>query len=198
VVAQNDQDLAAERGLSSFDRRHLLTADWLVELPIGPGRKWLREGALASLLGGWVWSGTLTWQSGTPFTARVLGDFGDVARGVNGTLRANVTGEPVTVSDPSVGRWFNPAAFVIPPGDSFGDAGRNTVIGPGSFLVNMTLIKNISLGRPRTLSLRLLATNVFNTPPLLGIDTVLNSPTYGQVVQVGSMRSIQFQTRLRF
>ena len=94
VVAQNDQDLEAERGLSSFDRRHRLTADWLVELPVGPGRKWLREGTLASVLGGWVWSGSLTAQSGAPFTARVLGDFADVSRGVNGTLRADVTGRP--------------------------------------------------------------------------------------------------------
>ena len=198
VVAQNDQDLKAERGLSSFDRRHLLAADWQLELPIGPGRKWLREGALASIIGGWVWSGTATWQSGTPFTARVVGDFGDVSRGVNGTLRANVTGQPVVIASPTTAQWFNTGAFSVPPGDSFGDVGRNTVEGPSSFLVNMTLIKNISLGRPRTLSLRVQANNVFNTPPFVGIDTVVNSPTYGQVVQVGSMRQVQLQMRFRF
>ena len=198
VVAQNDQDLAAERGLSSFDRRHVLTADWLLELPIGPGRKWLREGVLASVIGGWVWSGNATLQSGTPFTARVLGDYADVARGVNGTLRANVTGEPVAVAAPTIERWFNTGAFVQPPLGSFGDAGRNTIIGPSTYLVNMGLIKNISLGRPRTLSIRVQANNVFNTPPLIAIDTAVNSPTYGQVVQAGSMRSIQIQTRFRF
>jgi len=198
VVAQNDQDLPAERGLSSFDRRHNLAADWIVELPVGPGRKWLREGALASLLGGWVWSGTASLQSGTPFTARVLGDYSDVARGVNGTLRADLTGEAIAIADPTVARWFNTAAFTVPPTGSFGDAGRNTVIGPGMFLVNMGLIKNVDLGRPRTLSIRVQANNVFNTPPLIGIDTVVNSPTFGQVVQVGSMRSIQIQTRFRF
>ena len=198
VVAQNDQDLAAERGLSSFDRRHVLSADWLLELPIGPGRKWLREGVLASVIGGWVWSGTATFQSGTPFTARVLGDFTDVARGVNGTLRANVTGEGVPIASPSIADWFNTGAFVAPPPGTFGNAGRNTIIGPSTYLVNMSLIKNIALGRPRTLSIRVQATNVFNTPPLLAIDTVVNSPTYGEVVQAGSMRSVQLQTRFRF
>jgi len=198
VVAQNDQDLGAERGLSSFDRRHVFSADWLLELPIGPGRKWLREGVLASVIGGWVWSGTAVLQSGSPFTARVVGDYADVARGVNGTLRANVTGQAVLVSDPTIERWFNTGAFVAPPLGSFGDVGRNTVIGPATYLVNMGLIKNISLGRPRTLSIRVQANNVFNTPPLLVIDTVVNSPTYGQVVQAGSMRSIQIQTRFRF
>jgi hypothetical protein len=198
MVAQNDQDLAAERGLSSFDRRHRLSADWLLELPIGPSRKWLREGALASVVGGWVWSGTLTLQSGTPFTARVVGSFTDVAQGVNGTLRANVTGEAVVFPDPTIDRWFNPGAFVAPPLGSFGDAGRNTVIGPDTFVVNMGLIRNVDLGRPRTLSIRVQATNVFNTPPLLAIDTVVNSPTYGRVVQAGSMRSVQLQARFRF
>jgi hypothetical protein len=198
VVAQDDQDLAAERGLSSFDRRHVFTANWLLELPIGPGRKWLQDGVLASVLGGSVWSGTAVLQSGTPFTARIVGDYADVARGVDGTLRANVTGEAVSVADPTIQRWFNTGAFVEPPLGSFGDAGRNTVIGPRTYLVNMGLIKNISLGRPRTLSIRVQASNVFNTPPLLAIDTVVNSPTYGQVVQAGSMRSIQIQTRVRF
>lgn len=103
VVAQNDQDLAAERGLSSFDRRHNVAADWTLELPVGPARKWLREGALGSVIGGWVWSGNATLQSGTPFTARVVGNFGDVARGVNGTLRANVTGADVSAADPGGG-----------------------------------------------------------------------------------------------
>jgi len=117
---------------------------------------------------------------------------------VNGTLRANVTGQGVTLADPSTASWFNTGAFVVPPPGTFGDAGRNTVIGPGMVLVNMSLIKNIALGRPKTLSIRIQANNVFNTPPLTGIDTVVNSPTYGQVVQVGSMRSIQIQTRFRF
>ena len=197
-MAQDDQDLAAERGLSSFDRRHVFSADWLLELPIGPGRKWLREGVLASVIGGWVWSGTAVLQSGTPFTARIVGDYADVARGVNGTLRADVTGEAVPVADPTIERWFNTGAFVQPPLGSFGDAGRNTIIGPRTCLVNMGLIKNISLGRPRALSIRVQANNVFNTPPLLAIDTVVNSPTYGQVVQAGSMRSVQFQARVRF
>jgi trimeric autotransporter adhesin len=198
VVAQDDQDLAAERGLSSFDRRHILSADWLLELPIGPGRKWLREGVLASVIGGWVWSGSATLQSGTPFTARIVGNYGNVAQGVNGTLRADVTGVSVPLSDPSVASWFNTGAFVVPPPGTFGDAGRNTVIGPNTYLVNMSLIKNIALGRPRTLSIRVQANNVFNTPQFMGIDTVVNSPTYGQVVQVGSMRSVQIQTRFRF
>ena len=46
VVAQNDQDLDAEWGLSSFDRRHQLAADMSFELPFGPNRRWLNGGGL--------------------------------------------------------------------------------------------------------------------------------------------------------
>jgi hypothetical protein len=198
VVAQDDTNLEAERGRSSFDRRHRFAGDFLVELPWGPGRKWLREGPLSSLLGGWVWNGNVAIESGAPFTARVQGDVADVSRGVNGTLRANVTGASISLANPTTKQWFNPAAFAVPAFGTFGDAARNTITGPGTFLVNMGLIKNFSLGRPRVLSFRVQATNVFNTPQFISIDTTVNSPTYGQVVRVGNMRTVQFQTRFRF
>ena len=197
VVAQNDLDLAAERGRSSFDRRHRLAADFLLELPFGAGRRWLQKGLGAALLGGWTWNGTATIQSGPPFTARVLGDFSDVAGGVNGTLRANVTGEPVELGDPGPGRWFNTAAFTVPEAGAFGDAGRNTITGPGTLLFNMGLTRNVPLGGNKTLSIRVQANNVFNTPQFTAIDTVVNSPSFGQVLSTGPMRSLQVQLRFR-
>jgi hypothetical protein len=197
VVAQNDLDLAAEAGRSSFDRRHRLEADYLIELPFGPGRRWLHYGIGAALLGGWMWNGTATIQSGPPFTARVLGDYADVSRGVNGTLRADVTGEEVALAGPTPELWFNTAAFVAPPLGDFGDAGRNTITGPGTFLFNMGLTRDVRLGGERSLSIRVQAQNVFNTPQFTAIDTVVNSPTYGQVTATGSMRSVQFQLRFR-
>src|SRR5205814_6760429 len=76
VVAQNDQDLAAERGLSSFDQRHRLTADYTYELPFGTDRRWANRGWPATIFSGWVWNGNVQLASGTPYTARVLGAFG--------------------------------------------------------------------------------------------------------------------------
>jgi hypothetical protein len=39
---------------------------------------------------------------------------------------------------------------------------------------------------------------VLNTPVWGSIDTVVNSPTFGQVVSVRSMRSVQFVLRMNF
>ncbi|MGI9101995.1 MAG: TonB-dependent receptor domain-containing protein [Terriglobales bacterium] len=199
VVAQNDQDLAAERGLSSFDQRHRLTADYVYEFPLGTNKRWLGAGGtLAHIFGDWQWSGNFSLASGFPFTARVLGAFFDVASGVNGTLRANMTGQPIALADPSVAEWFNTAAFTPPPPGQFGDAGRNTIIGPRTWAVNMALAKTINLGETKNLELRWQANNVFNTPQFTGLDTVVNSRTFGQVITAGAMRRMTLLARFRF
>ena len=200
VVAQNAADLAAERGLSSFDQRHRFVADYLIELPFGREKRWLsNKSVLRDLFGDWQWSGDWTIASGLPFTPRVLGSFTDVSGGTNGTVRANlVPGQPIALPNPSIGEWFNTAAFAVPPAGEFGDAGRNSIEGPGSMVFDMAFTKVIPLGDVRVLELRAQATNVFNTPQFTSIDTIVNSPSFGQVISVGSMRRIQMQARFRF
>lgn len=198
VVAQNDRDLEAERGLSSFDQRHRFAGDFTFELPFGPNRRWFPAGTAAALLGGWQLNGSVQFASGTPFTARVLADAADVARGTNGTLRANYDGAPIAINDPSAALFFNTAAFSIPPEGAFGNAGRDTIIGPGTSVLNLGVTRNILFGQARALSIQVLATNLFNTVQFATIDTVVNSPTFGEVTSVRPMRRIQLLVRFRF
>jgi hypothetical protein len=199
VVAQNDLDLAAERGLSSFDQPHRLSVNYSYELPFGENRHFLATNNFVShILADWQLAGNFTFASGLPYTARVLNSISDVSSGVNGTLRASLTGQPISLSDPSLGEWFNTAAFVAPPSGQYGDAGRNTIRGPHQFGLNMSLSKNIQLGDVRGLELRVAANNVFNTPQYTRIDTVVNSRTFGQVVGVGSMRKLTLFARFHF
>jgi uncharacterized membrane protein YgcG len=199
VVAQNAFDLAAERGLSSFDQRHKFTADYLWELPLGQNKHWFSEkGPLRDVFGEWQWSGDWTIASGLPFTPRILGNYSDVNRGTNGTLRPNTTGQPISLPNPSVSEWFNTAAFVLPPAGQFGDASRNSIIGPGALLFDMAMTRLVPVRDNRTLELRISASNVFNRPQFTSIDTTVNSPTYGQVTAAGSMRTIQLTARFRF
>jgi hypothetical protein len=120
VVAQDDRNLAAERGLSSFDRRHLVTGDLTFELPFGPNRRWLnKDGTLASVLRDWSLSANFTAESGTPFTARLVGAASDVARGTNGTLRANYTGADIGSRTPRCCTSSTPARSPrLPPAHS--------------------------------------------------------------------------------
>ncbi|HLH05940.1 MAG TPA: TonB-dependent receptor [Terriglobales bacterium] len=200
VVAQNDLDLAAERGLSSFDQRQRFTGDYTVDLPFGEGRKWLASpGPLNRIFGDWEWSGTFTIASGFPYSARVLGNFSDVARGTNGTLRADlVPGQAISIPNPTINEWFNTGAFVVPPAGQFGNSGRNIIIGPGTHQFNMSLSKDFPIREMMGFEVRSDMTNIFNTPQFTAIDTTVNSPTFGHVISVGNMRTITFSTRFRF
>ncbi len=199
VVAQNDLDLAAERGLSSFDQRHRANIDYTIELPFGTNKRWLSTGnAAAKVLGDWTIQGGMSARSGSPFTPRVIGSFADVAGGVNGTLRANITGQPIALDDPSVLLFFNTGAFVAPPSGQFGNARRNSITGPGAVTFDFSLNKNIPLKDTRAVDFRFQVNNALNHVNYTGIDAVVNSPSFGRVVSVGSMRRIQFNTRFRF
>jgi hypothetical protein len=211
TVAQNPFNLAAERGLSAFDQRHRFVADYLIELPFGHDKRWLtNKSVLRDLLGDWQWSGDWTIASGLPFSPQVIGNFGEVNSGTNGTLRPFLTGQPITLQNPSVKEWFNTAAFCVPNSSNpqlqctfpvsgqFGDAGRDSIEGPGMMVFDMAFTKVIPLGDVRVLEFRAQATNIFNTPQFTAIDTNVGSPSFGQVTSVGSMRQIQMQARFRF
>jgi hypothetical protein len=199
VVAQNDQDLAAEWGLSSFDRRQQLTADFSAELPFGANKHWLHDGgAWAALFGDWRASATFSLLSGTPLTPRVSGDAADVSRGTNGTLRADYDGEAIALAHPTIDEFFNSSAFSIPPPGAFGTAERNIIIGPGSRLVNGQVSRDIHMGGTKTMTIQLTGTNLLNAVNYAIVDAVVNSPTFGQVLSVRPMRSLQFNFRFRY
>ena len=199
VVAQDDRNLDAEWGRSSFDRTHQLSADTAIELPFGPNRPWLNNGGpWGALLSNWRISTTFVWQSGTPYTPRIVGAAADVARGTNGTLRADYNGEPIDISDPTIDRFFNTGAFTVPAQGTFGTASRNIIIGPGSRLLNAQLARDVRLGGNRVISLQVNANNLLNLVNYAAIDTTVNSPTFGQVLSVRPMRTLQLSVRFRF
>jgi outer membrane receptor protein involved in Fe transport len=213
VVVQNPFDLPAERGLSSFDQRHKFNGSWMYDVPFGDNHRFLQAGKLSHIAGGWQWGGSFTLGSGLYFTPRVAGDRTDIARGVSGSLRANlVPGQSIGVANPSAERWFNTSAFCVPetiassptpvcvnPLDSqFGDASRNIIEGPGQFTMNMSISKTIQFRDIRALELRISANNVFNIVEYTSIGTVLNSPTFGQVTSAGTMRRVTLLARYRF
>ncbi len=213
VVAQNPFDIAADRGLSSFDQRHKFTGNWIYDLPFGENRRFLQKGFVSHILAGWQWSGNFTVASGLPFTVRVLGGTLDIQRGVSGSLRANlVPGESVSVSNPTTKEWFNTAAFCQPgttltnpsatcvnaSDTTFGDAGRNILEGPGQVTLDMSLNKTIQIKEYRSLDLRITANNVFNYVNFSSLGTTVNSITFGEVTGVGNMRRVTVQARFRF
>ncbi|MGB7844173.1 MAG: TonB-dependent receptor [Candidatus Acidiferrum sp.] len=206
VVAQDPFAISADRGLSSFDQKHKFTGNWIFDLPFGDGRRFVTKGPLSHALGGWEWSSDFTIGSGFYFTPRVLGGTLDINRGVSGSLRANVVGgQSIAVSNPTTAEWFNTAAFCQPGspecvgGATYGNAGRNIILGPAQFTFNSSINKTITIKESRSLELRLQGNNIFNTAYFSSINTVVNSgPTFGRITGVSSMRRVTMVARFRF
>ena len=204
TVAQNYQDLQAERGLSSFDVRNRLLINHTYQLPFGEQRRWLNKGGtMGRAFGNWQISGITTIQSGTPYTAQILGNLSDRAgTAAISNLRADATGLPVELprSERTTLDFFNTAAFSLPAAGEFGDAGRDTIPGPGTVNFNMSLDKLVTFSRERGIrgDFRITSNNIFNTPKFGGLSTVVNGEGFGRVTSVGAMRSVVFSFRLRF
>ena len=96
--------------------------------------------------------------------------------------------------------FFNTAAFSLPAAGEYGDAGRDTIPGPGTVNFNMSLDKLVTFSRERGIrgDFRIESNNIFNTPQFTGLSTVVNGQGFGRVTSVGAMRSVIFSLRLRF
>ena len=199
TVAQDDQNLDAEWGLSSFDRRHQVSANVSWELPFGQNRRWLNGGGpWAAIAEGWRINTSFTWQSGAPYTPTISGAAADVARGTNGTLRANYTGAPVARPNPTIDLFFNVAAFTIPEPGTYGNAARNMIIGPGSKSLNASFSRDVRFSGNRSVSVTVNASNLLNLVQYSGINTNVNSPNFGQITSVRPMRSVTLSFNFRY
>jgi hypothetical protein len=183
--------------------RHRLNFNYMLELPFGPGRKFLATPGVASrLLSGWALTGNATLSSGSPYTARILGNASNNSgTGGSQSERADATGRTVELpaSERTLTRWFNTAAFALPKAGVYGNAGRNTIIGPGSILFNMSVTKDIQIDdNGRSLSFIWQVDNVFNKPNFTGLGTVVNASDFGRITGTQAMRSMNISLRFRF
>jgi hypothetical protein len=194
-VAQNWQDLSAERGLSSFDSRHNLSVTFQYSTGMGRRGGTLMNGVKGALLKDWTLSGNIIVRSGSPFTATMGGSRSQV-RGiaVSNTLRADSSGAPVGVE----GMLFNTAAFGTPLAGLWGNAGRNTIPGPTTFFLNASVGRIFRMGERRSVDLQFQAQNLLNHVTITNWGTVLGANNYGLATNASSMRKLTANLRFRF
>jgi trimeric autotransporter adhesin len=198
-VAQNDLNLNAEEGNSSFDIRQKLTGNWVFELPFGPNRALLSRGGFWSkALDGFSVSGDFTFSTGNYFTPNYQLTVQETASGSSSSLRPNRDFSAPISGAKQIGNWFNAAAFTAPPVGQFGTASRNSIRGPGTEVVDASLSRTVQLGDTRSFEARVTAANALNIVQFSGINTTLNSPTFGQVTGAAAMRTLTVLARYRF
>jgi len=188
AFVQNWLDLASERGRSNFDQRHLLSMS--VQYTTG-----LRLRGLSALLfKEWTAGTQVTVGSGLPITPTYPGII--PGTGVSGILRPDYTGAPLY--DAPAGLHLNPAAFAIPAVGKWGNAGRNSINGPGRFGVNASIGRTFRGTDRISMDLRVDAQNATNTPTFPNWNTVVGSSQFGLDGSPGQMRSVQATFRMRF
>jgi len=197
TVAQNWLNISAERGLSSFDVRHEFNGSFVWTSPAGsPNSRISAYSKTGLLLKDWQFSGSVTAQTGNPLTARVLGNTAQLAQtGGVGSERASATGAPID-SGPG---FFNLNAFTTTPAGEYGNAGRNTIPGPGLVSLNVAVGRTFSFGDTRRrLEFRVEGNNVLNHVNYTSLYTVVNAVNYGLPSAAGSMRTLNAVVRFRF
>jgi hypothetical protein len=130
LFPQNSYCRTCERALSAFDTRHRFVLSAIYDIPFGKGRRFdIRNGVANAVAGGWQVGSIVTFQSGFPITPTVGGS--DRSGTGGGFDRPNATGVSPYLDNRTTARWFNPAAFVPNAPGTLGNAGRNSIIGPG-------------------------------------------------------------------
>ena len=163
----NSYDLAANRANSSFDQRHTFTASYVWDMPFFKG-----PGVAGKVLGGWEYSGIVTYATGTPFSVLISSDNAGVANGLSNG--GGAFAYPDRIGDPKSGivqpppqsgvgpLLYNPDAYTTPVGLTFGDSGRNSLSNPHRINFDMALFKNFKLTERFNFQFRAEAFNVFN------------------------------------
>jgi hypothetical protein len=174
-----------------------------VQLPWGVNRHWLTTGGrLAAIVGDWTVAANLLLQTGTPLTA-TCACATNITASVPSTLRADyVAGQPIQLASPIVGAdyvpFFNASAFAVPEAGRYGTASRHQIVGPAARQLTANITRDVRLTRSRTMSIQVIVTNPLNFVNYTGVDTNVNSRTFGQVLSVGQMRSARLNFRFRF
>lgn len=182
-----------DKGLSDFDVRHRFVASFLWEIP-GP-----KTGIAKHILGGWQSNGIFIGQAGRPFNI-VSGQ--DRALAGSGTQRPNVNGDPHLSPgrsrDQLMAGYFNPAVFSQPALGSFGNSGRNTLVGPGNYNLDFALFKKFALREHWQLQYRWEMFNSLNHANLGQPRANINVARTGQIDTTSGPRVMQMGLRMVF
>lgn len=207
TAPQDVNNIRAEYGRAILDRRHVLSFNYIYELPFFSTQK----GFTGKVLGGWQVSGIGSYYTGLPFTV-TSATYDTAGLGFIPAIVAG--GRPKLLCDPNkdaphtVDQWFNGQCFAkqTPAGATGiqnvpGDASRGAVDGPPTARVDFTLSKYFRLGENTSIQLRGEAFNVFNHTNFRNLSvsrSIANEAIFGSVTSFRDPRVLQFGVKLIF
>ena len=204
---QDSYNARAEWARATLDRRHVMNANYVYELP------WFNRQSdwVGKILGGIQFSGIVTYQTGLPFTLITSNiDYAGL-----GLINANPTARPNQICNPNANapqtlqQWFNiscvPANPLIvttgtapPVQNSVGTAGRGTIEGPSTKRVDFTIAKNLRFTETMSMQFRWEMFNVFNWVNFRTVSLNNTLANFGAVTAVRDPRTMQFGAKFYF
>jgi Carboxypeptidase regulatory-like domain/TonB-dependent Receptor Plug Domain len=191
-------DLNADKSYSRYDQRHRSAFSFGYELPFGPGKKYLANGgAAAYAFGGWQVQGIVRLASGFPLTVSSTsvcqcGSY--VPQRVNLVAAGNFG----ILDDPTPQVWFDKTAYTVPAAGTQGNAGRNTIRGPGTQQVNFSVSKRFPIGGRARLEFRAEVYNLLDHNNFGNPDTNISNAAVGTITTADDGRNMQLGFRLTF
>jgi len=210
-----------QKGVGFEDIPNNLVISYIYEIPLGQGKKFLNHGGVANaIVGGWKWSGILTYQTGLPMNFDASPSAIPYALEDQGHGNANqILGVPLRDPsshghfDPRKDEWINEAAFAVPPAWTFGTMTPTTgaIRSPHYYNEDMSLMKEWKFtlihDDPMTLRLNADFFNLFNRTifALSGEngayaqEPYVNNKGFGALGgQTNTPRQVQFALRLKW
>jgi TonB-dependent receptor-like protein len=213
----------SDRGPSDFDIRQRLSINYFYSLPavFGGSHFWATRAASA-VISGWRIGGIVSARTGTQFSPSVNIRYKNYLFSPSRpNLKPGQSNNPIQGTTSGCGRfaagqklgtpelYFDPCVFSAPPAGTLGNAGRNTIVAPRIFNMDLSLQKEFLLDKKRRLQFRAELFNFLNhtnfNAPTGGSASVLSgeSGTYtsraGRITQTNTTsRQIQFALRLSF
>jgi hypothetical protein len=191
VGAQDERNLRLERGLSFSNPGRRVTAAYVYRLP---------EAHFARpLLRNWSVSGAVTLQDGLPENPFYF--IIDYANSGTPNRPNLVAGQSAALprSQRTADRFFNTDAFTAPDPFTFGNAGRDTLPGPGNNIFDLALERSFPVREGHAIRVRAESFNLFNHPNwgTAGPNPDFG-PFFGKIFTSGDPRRMQFALRYDF
>ena len=195
VPTQNVYNIASQYGVAMIDIPQRFTAAYVWLIPIGSGGKLVANvPGVSQLLGHWEFSGITQFQPGYPY---VIGQ-SNLTGLFNGSQYTSRTGISTHLPNPIVAQWFNPAAFIATPADTFGTTPRASLFGPGLNNFDISVSRNFPIKERITIQFRGDFYNAFNHVQFDNLNTTLGNSTFGAATGDTGARTVQLDARIRF
>jgi len=190
--------LAPEKTVSSQHLPHRFFFAGVWDLPFGKARKYVTQGPLSHIIGGWQFSPIFEAQRGLPLSPSVAGN---PANTTGGQRPNRIRDGNLPRNERTPERWFDIGAFEVPARFTFGDSAAWIIEGPGSVNLDMMISRTFELGERFSLDFRTEFFNVFNEAHFNFPNGTINRPAGGRIsstMECCPARQVQFGMKLIF